>query len=441
MNAIQISRRFCSWLASLTVVVAVAPLFSFCWLASLATAAELPGDTGTIVEYRVEKRGFWLELPVSMGSSNYPFTLDTGATVFMFDDQALPGRLTLMNEIMGVRTPGGDMPMKVAESAPMRLGPFWLGVQRGVLVSGLSDKLNAEGANSRGYMGMTALKDKVFTVDFDEGVVRFSKHVSRDAGTPIPLRWDHGVPFAVAEVEGLGKELFQIDTGACSFAAGSLRNEAFLKLALNRQLHMVGSPMLTVQTAAGRKRVSKGQVAFFSLGPFTHRGLIFDNNPAMSKLGLGYLSRYAVTFDMPGSTMYLQPGKEFDRLDRYDLSGVGIKQRNLGVPVPGINQRNYTDMIVSYVMPGGRGEAAGLQYGDVIVSVDGHSANETSVFEIYRLFSTPGDHRVVYERILDRYETKLTLGVEKEESKESEAVTDERAKRGKLRGLELIPVR
>lgn len=325
----------------------------------------------------------------------------------MFDDISLAGWLRPTDEVVGIRTPGGDVPMKMCESAPMGLGPFRLGVQRGCLWPGLFNESRKMGVNARGIVGMTALRDKVFTIDFDRGVVRFSRSVAPNAGTPIQIQWNRGVPFAIAQVEGLGKEAFQIDTGDCSFGSGCLRSEVFMKLALNRELRVVGSPKQIAASAAGRKHVVMGQIGSFSLGPFVHRGLILDSDATTSRLGLGYLSRYTVTFDMPGSTMYLRPGKDFDRTDRYDLSGVGIEQSGK------VN-------IVRYIAPRSAGDLAGLQRGDAIVSVDSMSASDISLFEICRLFSSPGERRVVYERFIDRYETKLLLGVEKApETKES----------------------
>ncbi len=285
--------------------------------------------------------------------------------------------------------------MRKPRNGGARVATIALGVQRGILWRNCYDTFQLSGVEAYGAVGMTALKDKVFSIDFDKGEVSFYKVARTDWGIGIPLRWKLGAVHVVAEIEGEGEEEFLIDTGDTCCHAGTIRKELFKKLVIMQRMPVVGSRAM-VFTAGGNARIWRGVLGRLSLGSFSHRELIVGDNPTTSTLGLGYLSRYVVAFDMPRSTMYLRPGKEFDRVDRYDLSGISVGRRDKRT-------------VVLHVIEESAGAEAGLERWDEIKSLDDVSAEKTSIFEIVRLLATPGERRIVVERYGMRHETTLRL--------------------------------
>ncbi len=100
-------------------------------------AAEPPDEGGAIATFRVERRGDVLTLPVSVGDvltlpdsvgdASYPFILDTGASIFGFDEARLEHRLKRTTATENADTGAGVIEMPIYQSPPLRLGPIALG--------------------------------------------------------------------------------------------------------------------------------------------------------------------------------------------------------------------------------------------------------------------------------------------------------------------------
>ncbi|HUY92287.1 MAG TPA: PDZ domain-containing protein [Pirellulales bacterium] len=254
----------------------------------------------------------------------------------------------------------------------------------------------ALGYDNYGVIGWEALKDKVFTIDFDRGTVRFLERATGDLGAALPLRQHKGSLSVVVDIEGLGSEECLIETGHCRFNAGCLRKAAFDKLLAQKLLFPVHSQKETAGAFGREVPLRLGKVRRFALGKYTHHGLVVEDTQAKSSsIGLAYLSRYLVTIDGPRSTIYLRPGKQFDRVDRYDLSGVTLARVDKEI------------VIVTRVIAQSPGEAAGLRHFDEIIAIDDSAVNQTSLFELYRLLAEPGQRRVAFRR--DGVERQVSL--------------------------------
>ena len=362
-------------------------------LAASATAEEPQPPAATLAEFRFERRGE-IYLPVTIGKRTRPFLLNMGHGMCALDRSFAEGLGPVLDTV-------GDGAVDVYKAPPMRLGPLALPAKSVWMMPPFYRPTLTDIEPVGGIVSLEALKDKIFTIDFDRGAVRFLRRAEGDLGTPVALKWYRAewtrgaLLTAVAEVEGPGKEEFMIDTGWPGGLSGSLRNAAFDKLLAPRNMRLVGEE--AGATLDGQKSTRLGQVGRVSLGRFAHEGLVFaDGNLPISTLRLGYLSRYMVTFDMPRATMYLRPGKEFNRADYFDLSGLTLL-------------RSEGKVFVSYIEAGSAAEAAGLKRFDVILSVDGVRAIEIAHAELARIFATPGERRVVFEQDLVQKQTTVVL--------------------------------
>jgi hypothetical protein len=347
-----------------------------------AKAASPEGAARPIAEFEIERAGAPFTLPVTLGGKPYPFVLDTGAALWLFDG-SLKQHLGSPRPIRAVNILGkpGTVTVRIAQN--VSLGPLSLGSAAGPLRDDARSFWLRVGLDAYGLIGMESLRDKVLSINFDEGRVSFLQRATGDLGTPVPLTWKGVVPYAVVEIEGLGAEEVLIDTGNMGYYTGSLRPPSFDKVLASGKSRRI--PLFIRGAGLDVPSATRcSQVRSLTLGPFRHNDLIVSD--AMpSQLGLAYLARYIVTFDFPNSTMYLRRGKNFQRPDRCDLSGLNI------LPQDG-------KAVVRSVYLGGPAETAGIREGDEIVSVDGMLARDMTNFGLCRLFAEPGVKRVVLLR-------------------------------------------
>lgn len=129
----------------------------------------------------------------------------------------------------------------------------------------------------------------------------------------------------------------------------------------------------------GKSAVRCIRVREITLGDFRHRDMVFTESPEQNKIGLGYLSRYVITFDFPRMKIYLKPGKRFDEHDHFDLSGISMRRRDDAVRASSVDQ-------------GSAGETAGVRKGDVIEQIDERPAASVPLRGIRKLLSISGRH-------------------------------------------------
>ena len=368
-----------------------------------ASAADAADEV--IAEFDVARGGDPIVVPVSVRGREYPFIVDTGASGWFFDDALRHllgpaiGRETIN---AGAFSPNTDL----YATPPMRIGPIEVEPDPGVVCAPLREGFGRWGVDFYGAVGVSFLRGKIFEVDFDAGKLRFLRHVPAHPGERFPLDWgdDNDEARALLLELGLlaatrtewrlprlelvlpagGKERFIVDMGGCTMGAGFLRKELFDQLVTAGRMTQVPYSAVEVSTVRGTTVQRTGKLDHLEAGPFCHSGLVFGD-AEKNKLGLGYLSRYVVTFDFAQSAIYLRPGKQFQRKERHNLAGIGMV-------------RNEVKTIVDRMDKSGAACKAGLKEGDEILEVDGVPAARTSVFELARMFATPGKRHVRFAR-------------------------------------------
>jgi hypothetical protein len=244
------------------------------------------------------------------------------------------------------------------------------------------------GDRVHGVVPAEFLRGKIFRIDFDAGRLQFLRSVPDDAGDRFDLTWKAGAPWLELDVPDIGKEQFLIASDR-GFKTGSLREELFDRLAAAGRLWVRrskdDSAYSAVELAAMWLQWGSARLDRFVVGQFRHEGAIFSAAPH-SRLGLGYLSRYNVTFDLAHLALYLKRGRDYSRPDGHaDLAQVWIAPVNGNVDIINLEE-------------GGPAAQAGLDFGDEIVEVDNVLTDEMSIFENYRLFATPGKRTLRFRR-------------------------------------------
>jgi hypothetical protein len=206
-----------------------------------------------------------------------------------------------------------------------------------------------------------------------------------DLGTPFPLRLDRtGVPWIDGVEVGGRQESFMISTGS----NGTMELHKWLFEALVADGHLrIDEGEVRGESIAGPRTARAGWVSTFSCGEYHHQDLLVEEG-SLNKLGLGYLSRYVVTVDATGGRIYLRPGKQFNRPDNVNRTGLRAGR------ISGV-------LKVTSVKDGTPADLAGLVCGDIILAVNGTSCQHMRLIELN-------------QRLRDSAGQKLTLTVDRQ---------------------------
>jgi hypothetical protein len=156
-----------------------------------------------------------------------------------------------------------------------------------------------------------------------------------------------------------------------------LRRDIFEKVVLRTKTE---TAEMLMQTAAGTIREREARIDSFSTGVFTYKDAIFGQSN-LSCLGLLFLSRHLVTFDFPNSKIYLKKGKDFEKVDETDMSGLHLL-------------RISNKVFVHSVDCGSPAEKAGIRAKDIIVRIGDKDANSYEMFELRRLLMSKDKRRI-----------------------------------------------
>ena len=346
-------------------------------------------DPALLAEFEIPRGGRPIFLPVSVQNREYQFLLDTGISGCSYDTnfRNLLGEQIASEE---AATAGGQKTFPLFAPPEAYLGKFDL--RRGnVAVSCVDLKAlrSGFGKDFGGIVGMGFLKHYVLRIDFDSGKVQFRSWDGRNHpewGTAVPLftggQVEGEVPYVNANLAGIGSIKLVVDLGCAG--TGGVGPEMFDKLkdtvgAAERVLEAktVAAPG-TDQEGTGWSRAVR--ISSLALGGSQHRSLVMWRGH-VAAIGLGFLSRYIVTFDFPSMKMYLQKGRAFDRRDEHDMSGLDLAR---------VQGRTFISMVDNE----SPAAAAGIKPEDVILKVSDQSASAMDIYDIRDLLKS-GDGKEI----------------------------------------------
>ena len=115
------------------------------------------------------------------------------------------------------------------------------------------------------------------------------------------------------------------------------------------------------------------------------------------------MSRYDVLLDFPNSVLYLRPGKNFDRPELFDLSGLLLS-------------KGRKEVRVGAVAIGSAAANAGIEKGNVLFEIDGVKTSDLSLSAIRRRLCIEGRH----ELVVRRGNTETRIGLELSRNKRAQ---------------------
>jgi hypothetical protein len=351
---------------------ASAALWGGVLLATVKGGDELNVASGAPVleEFEIARGGDFPVVPARVGNRAFNFLVDTGTKcTFLNSQSGLLGK-PLFTRPERARSGRRWAGREVYVAPPMHLGGYTLITLTQALDLGEWELL---GAKIDGVIGMDFLQNHVVQFDFDRGRLRFLDSVPPNAGERFQLLEGHGirphVKFGVADGE---PKPYLLDTG--NDLSVMLTIAEFGELQRARAIKF--NERSVGLTFFGRRDSLGGAATRTALGPFVHKEVVVDTW-AGNALGLGYLSRYLVTFDFPGGAVYLRKGRAFAAVKNRDMSGINVLVES-------------GRFVVDYAVDASPGSKAGIGSGDVIRRIDGHRADNFSLFELRKRLSEPG---------------------------------------------------
>ena len=344
--------------------------------------------------FKVATDGGPLVLPVEIQGKCYPFLLATGSSMTIYGPSLRP---LLGNAIVSKhkRMHGRDTTLSICWPPAAKLGHIDLPKNSPVVCMDLGKIGEVTGEEISGCLGMDFLGKHVFRIDFDRGEVTFLTSAGPDSGQRLPVVFNHQLPHVMVEVAGLHRpESFAVNTSTAGNSSGDLRKKVFAALAKQGMLTPAGQTL--TETPFGSDTDQRGRVESISLAGFRHEKLLFCES-GENVLKLNYLSRFVVTFDFPNKAIYLKKGRQYERADVCDLSGLRIL-------------RHSGQTLVDHVEEGSLAERAGVKPQDVLLKIDDMNVNEMSLYSIRRSLCVEGKRcRFVIRRGEKELETEFIL--------------------------------
>lgn len=333
-------------------------------------------------------------VPVRFGKAEYRFELDTGASSTTFG-RHMRGLLRRAGDHTSFATPNGIARMRNYRAsqgyiAGMALPPF-----KSVVLADMPNYGDGKEVRLDGALGIDALRGFIVQLDFDQRKVRFLSSVPPASGKRTSLVRKGTIPVIRGTVGRSETLLFILDTGGgCQLA---IPQSIFSKCRSRGGVLEAGTTVATSKNGTFRSRIGALNIPFCA-GGYRHIGLAVMDLPEpdlppdlfpSSLIGLEYLSRYTVTFDFPGSAVYLKPGNDFNILDPpLDLMGLRLS-------------RSEGRVTVLSVAEGSR-LAALARAGDVLVSVNGADASAMSDAQVVQAITDRGrDRKLNFRRDAD----------------------------------------
>ncbi|HEY1380114.1 MAG TPA: aspartyl protease family protein [Gemmataceae bacterium] len=356
--------------------------FLFAAILSGQPPAEPPVVSPVLERFQIAKGGDLILVPVKLGSRKRMFVLDTGASNTVVDRQLLAGDAASVGRVL---TAGGPSYVEIFPVPDATVGSLgFKGVDK-VLGMNMAPLREASGLPIEGALGMDFLSHFVVRVDFDKGELCFLSTSDSRSGTMIPLVDGDDAsdsPHVRGSVGGIERIPFLVDTGHDITSTGDLDTATFDLLKKWNDLRILG-PAQT-RGASGDRSVQKGESGVLAVGEVRVDRPVWSSG-SRPILGLGFLSRYVVTFDFRKGVMYLRPGLDVARPDLQDASGLAILHKN-GAPM------------VDQVYAGSPGDKAGVKPGDVVLRVGDVSAGTGSLFGLRKALCGRGQIPVTVRR-------------------------------------------
>ena len=337
-----------------------------------------------------------LIVPVTINGDEHLFLLDSGSSMHVFHSTFADSLGEPLGERRSSENGGARFEYQAFMPPEAMLGSMPMPRNSPVACVDLSTPRAALGREISGILGMPLFAACIIQLDFDKREIRLmpgSVQPSKEWGEPVSVVFSESdLPHVSAHFSQYENERCMVDTGATGSL--SLRKEVFDYLCGLRTITSL--PKVQVATIAGIKDAQRGVLDEFELALKTHRNLIVNDGGSKSFLGLKFLRRYLVTFDLGRGQIYFLPGFDYERPDEESIIGIGMLRRD-------------KKTVVEAVYPDSRATEAGFRIGDELLSIEGVDVFGKPIAEIVWMLRAPAEANGTKPLSIERNGEHLTL--------------------------------
>ncbi len=370
----------------------------------------LEGGGPVTMPVRYGERHLWVKVSID-GRPAEDFLLDTGASVSLLDSAwAAAHGIEVAGKMHAVGA-GATGEVGFAAVRSIRVaGPDGKGIEiAGQKLAVLA--LNRFVApffwrDAAGVLGYDFISRFVTEIDYDAETLTLhdpKTFTYAGKGTGVPITLAGSIPVVRGIIDDRYEGEFRLDVGSGSTV--DLHSPFVRKHGLREKL---GKTIEVMGGGFGGTFTSHiGRMKRMAIGPYAwsdplvvlsgaERGGLASEDFA-GNIGNEILERFKCTFDYEHRMLYLEPGRRYGKTDRFSRAGVQLASFAGSVRA-------------MQVLPGSAAEAAGLQEGDEVTSLDGKPIAEWTQDAVTDLFENgPVGRTHVLEVVREGVSRKLTL--------------------------------
>ena len=367
-------------------------------------------DGRTKVQFPIEIHNNLVVVPVILnGTLPLKFILDTGVRTAILTQKTFTDILNLSySRKYTIAGPGGVklVDAYITNNVSLELpGVSGRGHALLVLAEDYLELRNYLGTDVHGILGYELFSRFIVQIDYDKKILTLMSPKRFKPGRkyePIPIRIEDTKPYVTASIVlADGTQLtakLLVDSGASHGLMLEPSSDSRIQVPTETVSSVIGRGL------GGEITGKVGRIKSLKLGSFELENAISnfpDPNSYFDSLKVGrtsrngaiggeVLSRFTVVFDFPNEQMYLKKNAMFRKKFHYNLSGLNVKAKGARLNVfeiVDVRQKSVSDQ-------------AGVQPGDIILSINGIPSSSLSLNVINGFFNYKPGKRI--NLVLDR---------------------------------------
>jgi len=354
----------------------------------------LTGDA-TQVEIPFEVHNNLVIIPVVLNNAiPLKFILDTGVRTAILTEKTISDLMQISydRKISIIGGGGGDtVDAYIAHNVTLQLpGVRGKGQPILILAQDYLKLKNSMGHNVHGILGYEIFGRFVVKIDYVNRILTLIEPAAfkpRKRDTSIPLTIEDTKPYINVDLTindtTKVEAKFMIDSGA----SHSLLLDAASHEGITIPENVIDGKLgrgLTGDIEGFLGRVEKIQIEEFEFKNIiasypdveSYRS-IRDGTDRNGTVGSGLLSRFYVTYDYLNARLYLRKNKKYKVSFEYNMSGIDLEASG----------PNFSKFRISYVREDSPADKAGVKYGDELILINGISAKNLKMGEIFNILS------------------------------------------------------
>jgi hypothetical protein len=362
-----------------------------------------------------ELRGDYALVRVEVNGHPTLLILDTGSGALVLDSAfARLAEVEWSRFMHGTAVGSGNTSVRIGNARSVRVGTAALSNVRVASVD-IHDVQARVGYDVQGALGYELFESYVVAIDYQAKTITLHEPAEfqyTGSGVVVPLTFEHRLPVINASIvtrtRGTIPANLHLDLGSAAYALRLSSGFVTRNGIAHDTTTMAGifgtgvggtleGQLLRIpQLRIGKLEINRPSTALSS----AKEGAFGMNAATDGTIGVPVMRRSRLIIDYPHSRAILEPQKNFSLPDSIDASGLTLR-REIGADAP---------IEVAYVAKGSAGDAAGIQPGDELLSIDGAKVGSPNPQSARDLLRSAGKTRqLVLRRGTDTLRVSLHL--------------------------------